>query len=207
MKRSSTHEKRDAPLPPPPPPATVDENDDYEIVNAPSNTANVILSRLRGVSIVSDNQSQYSVDSQQPGYRSRPRGTSETSWVQQTPQSDLGYLSSGNSSPVPLFRTEAQEQAARSRAQWAEEDEGYPRRNRRGRTKSDIQREREEEEAEMARAAAEAAARRKYEKEQEMLKEAEEQERQRVRWQLSNLRRYRIYNLISFLCSLHLDDV
>ena len=186
-RRVSAQEKRDAPLPPPPPPAPLDENDDYEIVNTPTPTADTttdtVLSRLRGVSIASDVQSQYSVESRQIGYQSRPRGTSETSWVQ---QSELGYMTSGSSSPpAPLFRTEAQEQAARSRARWAEEDDEYPRRYRRGRTKSDIQREREEEEAEMARAAAEAAARRKYEKEQEMLKEAEEQERQRVRWHLS----------------------
>lgn len=189
-RRVSAQEKRDAPLPPPPPP--VDENDDYEIVHSPAPTANAILSRLRGVSIASDNLSQYSVDSQQqtPGYRPRPRGASETSWVQQTPQSEMGYLTSGSSSPVPLFRTEAQEQAARSRAKWAEEeDDGHPRRYRRGRTKSDIQREREEEEAEMARAAAEAAARRKYEKEQELLKEAEEEERKRMAFEEAQRRR------------------
>jgi len=82
-RRVSAQEKRDAPLPPPPPPAPLDENDDYEIVNTPTpttetiadTTTNTVLSRLRGVSIVSDVQSQYSVESQQVGYRPRPRGT------------------------------------------------------------------------------------------------------------------------------------
>jgi hypothetical protein len=170
LKRVSIHEKRDAPLPPPP--SNVSDTEDYEIVNTPTPTASNLFTRLRGISLASDNQSEYSVDSQQAGNRARPRGYSEQS-------SELGYLSS----PPAPFRTAAQEQAALSRAKWAEEERYMSSpspRNRRGRTKSDIQREREEEEIEMARAAAEAAARRKYEKEQEALKEAEEEERRRV---------------------------
>lgn len=182
LKRISANEKRDAPLPPPP--ANTSDAEDYELVNPPtSNMGSNIISRARGISMAttSDNISEYSADSQPIGYRPRPRGYSGQS-------SELGYLSSGISSPPPLFRTEAQEQAALSRAKWAREEaesNGSPasstRKSKRGRTKSDIQREREEEEIEMARAAAEAAARRKYEKEQQALKDAEEEERERVR--------------------------
>jgi len=172
LKRVSANEKRDAPLPQPP--SNVSDTEDYEIVNSPAPTATNLFTRLRGFSLAnaSDNQSEYSVDSQQVGNRARPRGYSEQS-------SELGYLSS----PPAPFRTAAQEQAALSRAKWAEEERymsSPSQRSRRGRTKSDIQREREEEEIEMARAAAEAAARRKYEKEQEALKEAEEEDRRRV---------------------------
>jgi len=168
----SANEKRDAPLPPPP--SNVSDTEDYEIVNTPTPTASNLLTHLRGNSLAtaSDNQSEYSADSQQVGNRARSRGYSNQS-------SELGYLSS----PPAPFRTAAQEQAALSRAKWAEEERYMSSpspKNRRGRTKSDIQRQREQEEIEMARAAAEAAARRKYEKEQEALKEAEEEERRRV---------------------------
>lgn len=172
---SNLAEKKDSPLPPPP----SDDIDDYEIVNTPPTLGNLGSVRPRGPSLSNsvDNYSTHS--SEQNSYsRARPRGISETSWGRETP-SDHDYLSS--SPPSLLFRTEAQEQAARSRAKWAaEEGRSQPSRPKRGRTKSDIQREREKEEQEMARAAAEAAARRKFEKEKQLLLEAEEEERNKV---------------------------
>ncbi|CCA77898.1 hypothetical protein PIIN_00542 [Serendipita indica DSM 11827] len=189
LRRISAQEKRDAPLPPPPPPA--EDADDYEIVNAPIVTANAIAARLRGVSMAdsmfSDNQSQYSTDT---AYKtSRIRGLSETSYTYREESTELGYLSGDTTYSRPLFLTEAQEQAALSRARWAEEREEIGNPHRRGRTKSDLQREREQEEIEMARAAAEAAARRKYEKEQQALQEAEEEERKKVAFQEAQRRR------------------
>ncbi|KAG8836382.1 hypothetical protein FRC18_011513 [Serendipita sp. 400] len=184
-RKAPVQDKRDAPLPPPPPAG--DDSEDYEIVNAPIITANAIAARLRGPSMaISDIQSQYSVDTHQ--VPDLPQSYAASSYRQ---SSEIDFTGGGTPSSKPLFLTEAQEQAALSRAKWAEEEESgsSSRRNRRGRTKSDIQREREQEELEMARAAAEAAARRKYEKEQEMLKEAEEEERKKAEFAEAQRRR------------------
>ncbi|CAG8737972.1 15224_t:CDS:2, partial [Acaulospora colombiana] len=144
LKRVSGQERRDAPLPPPP--STGEDAEDYEIVNVPTPVHENPRSRARGVSVAtsfSDNQSTYSDETQ---HNTRSRVFSEKSWARQQSQiSELDYETYDTASPVPLFRTEAQEEAARSRAKWAEEEgieySEYPRKARRGRTKSDIQRE------------------------------------------------------------------
>ncbi|KAG8831393.1 hypothetical protein FRC17_003219, partial [Serendipita sp. 399] len=181
-KKVPTQDKRDAPLPPPPPAG--EDSEEYEIVNAPIITANAIAARLRGPSMaMSDIQSQYSVDTHP--VPDLPQSYAASSY---RASSEIDFTGGGTPTSKPLFLTEAQEQAALSRAKWAEEEAGLIR-SRRGRTKSDIQRERELEEIEMARAAAEAAARRKYEKEQQLLKEAEEEERKKAEFAEAQRRR------------------